>query len=282
MIMDIIETAGKALGAAGAVRIGRSVCGRPILCAHVGGDGPQILITAAIHARECYTATVVIRQMRELERAVRRGAVRGGAWFVPIVNPDGAAFFDSGSTSGSEFLERNADKRLLWKANADGVDLNCNFDAHWGSGRHNKTERGAADCIGACPFSAPESRALAAFTRQVRPSATVSYHCMGGELYWEFFQTGDRRLRDMRLATAVAEHIGVKRVDGDLSSAGGYKDHCVLRLGIPAVTVELIAQGEHPFREEEFAPEAERNARLPEMLIDYLNTEEKRSYDEQR
>lgn len=271
MIMDIIETAGKALGAAGAVRIGRSVCGRPILCAHIGGGGPQILITAAIHARECYTATVVLRQMRELERAVRRGAVRGGAWFVPIVNPDGAAFFDSGATSGSEFLARNADKRLVWKANADGVDLNCNFDAHWGSGRHNKTERGAADCIGACPFSAPESRALAAFTRQVRPSATVSYHCMGGELYWEFFQRGAARRRDEAFAAAVARKIGVKKVDGHLDSAGGYKDWCVQRLGIPAVTVELIKSGSHPFCAADFAPDVEANADLPTFILDLLN-----------
>lgn len=275
MIMDIIEIAWKALECSGAFRIGTSACGRPILCAHVGqGGGTQLIITAAIHARECYTATVVLRQMRELDRAVKTGGVRGGAWFVPIVNPDGAAFFDTGDTSGAAFLEANADKRLVWKANAEGVDLNCNFDARWGSGKLNKTVRGASDYIGSCPFCAPETRALAAFTRHVRPSATVSYHCMGGELYWEFFQTGERRLRDLALATVVAEHIGVKRIDGDLGSAGGYKDYCVMRHGMPAMTVELIAEGEHPFGAEDFEADAERNARLPEMMIDYINSTE--------
>lgn len=275
MIMDILDAAGKALDRAGAFRIGTSACGRPIMCAHIGrSGGAQIVVTAAIHARECYTATVVLRQMRELDGAVRRGGVCGGAWFVPIVNPDGAAFFDTGDCSGSAFLQANADKRLVWKANAEGVDLNCNFDARWGSGRQNRIERGASDCIGSCPFCAPETRALAAFARHVRPSATVSYHCMGGELYWDFFQTGERRRRDLALATAVAEHIGVKRVDGDLRSAGGFKDYCVMRLGIPAVTAELIAEGEHPFGAEDFAADAERNARLPEMMIDHINSTE--------
>lgn len=277
--MDIVETVRTELrAAADTFSIGKSERGNDILCAHCGGHGGrQIIITAGIHARECYTAFVALRQIRDYNR---RGD--DGAYIIPLVNPDGARFFESGDAQDSEILGAYADEFRKWKANASGVDLNCNFDANWGTGALNKRYVGASDYIGAYPFCAAESMALKLFTERVMPSATVSYHCMGGELYWEFFQTGDRRLRDMRLATAVAEHIGVKRVDGDLSSAGGYKDHCVLRLGIPAVTVELIAQGEHPFREEEFAPEAERNARLPEMLIDYLNTEEKRSYDEQR
>lgn len=265
--MDIFERVQTALsGATDVFSIGESVCGLPILCAHRGDyDGAQIIITAAIHARECYTALVALEQLLRFDG---RG---GGAYFVPLVNPDGALFFEKGETFGKRFLADNVARRREWKANADGVDLNCNFPARHGTGKYNKRIADASDYIGEYPLCAPESAALARFTERVVPTATVSYHCMGGELYWEFFQRGRRRKRDLRLASAVADRIGVKRVDGDLCSAGGYKDYCVSALGIPAVTVELIASGSHPFSPADFAADIERNATLPRFMLDILN-----------
>ncbi|MDE7463928.1 MAG: hypothetical protein K2M48_02765 [Clostridiales bacterium] len=266
-IMTILETVEKSLGAIGNVfSIGESECGNPILCIHRGSySGRQLIITAAIHARECYTALVALKQAQEFS------SPDGGAYFVPLVNPDGALFFENGETFGRELLINNLEKRHEWKANADGVDLNTNFDARWGSGRYNVNTAGASDYIGKSPLSAKESRALAAFTEKVMPSSAVSYHCMGGELYWEFFQTGAARRRDERIAKAVAEHIGVKKVDGDLQSAGGYKDYCVQKLGIPAITVELIKSGAHPFPPQAYAEDVAKNADLPSYLLNLLN-----------
>ena len=249
--------------------IGESACGLPVLCAHCGGyNGAQLIVTAAIHARECYTALVALQQISEFD-----GDGGGGAYFVPLVNPDGALFFETGETFGKRFLADNLSRRREWKADADGIDLNCNFPARHGTGKYNTRVAGASDFIGDYPLCAPESAALARFTERVMPAATVSYHCMGGELYWEFFQCGRRRERDLRFATAIAERIGVRRVDGDLCSAGGYKDYCVSALGIPAVTVELIESGDHPFAPEHFAADIERNATLPRFLLDLIRTQ---------
>ncbi len=240
--------------------IGESECGLPILCAHGGDrDGGQLIVTAAIHARECYTALVVLRQALSYSGA-------GGVYFIPLVNPDGALFFENGETFGRGFLKRFLPRRREWKANACGVDLNCNFDANYGTGKYNVHQPCDSGYIGTSPLCAAESSALARFTESVLPISTVSYHCMGGELYWEFFQTGEARRRDKALASALAKRIGVKRVDGDLESAGGYKDYCVMRLGIPAFTVELIKSGSHPFAPSDFEADAERNERLPEYL----------------
>lgn len=268
--MSIFDTVKRSLSESGAdvFSIGESACGAPLLCAHCGGyGGKQIIVTAAIHARECYTALVVLRQT---ERAAQSLRGNDGAYFVPLVNPDGALFFESGYTSGSDTLERFRAQNRVWKANGKGVDLNCNFDANWGSGRQNKTVVGASDCIGEYPFCAPESAALAEFTARTKPDLTVSYHCMGGELYWEFFQSGERRARDMAYAEAIAERIGVKRVDGDLCSAGGYKDWCVQKLRIPSVTAELLSSGEHPFCAEDFCEACDENERLPEFILGLL------------
>lgn len=249
--------------------IGKSVCGNDILCAHRGGyGGKQLIITAAIHARECYTALAVLRQLREFD------GQGGGAYFIPLVNPDGAAFFESGATFGKRFLTEHAEMRRQWKANADGVDLNCNFDAQFGGGKEQTAAAPAAHgYIGAYPLCAPESRALAVLTLNVKPAVTVSYHCMGGELYWQFYQDETRRRRDCRLAEAIAGHIGVKKVDGELDSAGGYKDWCVQALHIPAFTVELIARGRHPFFSKDYAADIDANADLPKFILDLLNGE---------
>lgn len=269
--MDIVSTVQNAVSNCGAdvVSIGKSICGNEIWCAHCGDYGDkQIVITAAIHARECYTSYVVLRQLELLcDRKLR-----GGVYFIPLVNPDGAAFFENGNAQGSEFLKAHIDEHKRWKSNADGVDLNCNFDANWGSGALNVTTPGAHGYIGEYALCAPESRALAQFTQRVLPAATVSYHCMGGELYWEFFQTGKAKKRDNDFATAIARKIGVKKVDGDLQSAGGYKDYCVQKLKIPAVTIELISKGEHPFSARAFIRAARKNESLPEFILEKLLT----------
>lgn len=137
---------------------------------------------------------------------------------MPLVNPDGVTIAQT--------------DRPMWKANARGVDLNVNFDACWGSGRLNTRERGGENCIGDCPFSESESLALARFTLKIRPFATLSFHTKGGEIYWEFSGRGDERgARVLSDATGYA----VKRIRG---SAGGYKDWCIQKLGIPAYTIE--------------------------------------------
>ena len=240
--------------------IGKSAAGEDILCAHRGEyNGGQIIVTAAIHARECCTAFVALRQISDYTG-------RGGAYFIPLVNPDGARFFGGARLEGFPVLKNFGDRRLIWKANAEGVDLNTNFDASWGSGRSNKLSPSHSDYIGAYPLCAPESRALALFTQKVMPMFTLSYHFMGGELYWEYGQSGARRARDEFIASAIADKIGVKKVDGHLFSAGGYKDYCIQKLKIPSVTVELIKSGTHPFYRDDIADDAEVNAALPEYI----------------
>lgn len=262
--MSILDTVKSGLG--GAFSIGKSECGNDILCAHRGGyGGKQIIITAGIHARECYTALVVLHQAEKF-----MGGSDDGVYFIPLVNPDGALFFESGVTFGNAFLEKHKARHKEWKANALGVDLNCNFDANFGTGEFNVFTPGAHGFVGEYPLSAKESRALADFTSSVNPAYTVSYHCMGGELYWEFFQTSARLERDRSYAARIAEHIGVKKVDGDLNSSGGYKDWCVQKLLIPAVTIELLENGSHPFTAADFAAELPRNADLPTFILKML------------
>lgn len=192
--------------------IGYSVQGREIYAFHVGAvTGRQFISTYAMHAREWITARLAIKH-------VKIGVKKGGGWIIPLVNPDGAKLSQTACP--------------LWKANARGVDLNCNFDADWGSGRLNTRVRGGENCIGDYPFSEPETSALRDFTLRVRPFVTLSFHTKGEEIYWEYGGKGD-----IVGANILKDVTGyeVKKVYG---SAGGYKDWCIQKLFIPAYTIE--------------------------------------------
>ena len=202
--------------------IGYSFNGKEIYAFHIGAyTGRQFIAVYAVHGREWITARLALKH-------IKKGASCGG-WIIPLLNPDGAEISQT----------RNA----LWKANARGVDLNCNFDADWGSGRLNTTVRGSENCIGDCPFSECESAALKDFTLKIRPFVTISFHTKGEEIYWEFCGKGDKN------GAKLLEDITGYKAKKIYGSAGGYKDWCIQKLKIPAYTVECGSDGlKHPIK----------------------------------
>ncbi len=227
---------------------GRSVEGRDLYAMYIGSsEGAQGISQYAIHAREWVTALLALRH-------IQRGVERGGFWILPLANPDGALLSEIGAAAVSparrKFLisVNGGEDFSLWKANANAVDLNVNFDARWGTGAENVRVPSPQGYIGRAPFSEPETRCLCAFTLRVCPNYTVSWHTKGEEIYWEFHTPRRARLRDLSLARALSASTGyplasVKR------SAGGYKDWCIERLKIPAFTVEAGADSHsHPLR----------------------------------
>lgn len=224
--------------------IGFSLLHRPIFAFRCGHGYPVGIVQAGIHAREWIAACLVMEQ-------IRLGVSRGTVWFLPLVNPDGALLSACGTDSVKEerrrkyLLSANGGSDFsLWKANAAAVDLNVNFDARWGEGLYNIRFPAAANYIGPAPFSEPETCALRDFTLSVRPQYTISYHTLGGEIYWHFHQPFLRSARDKRLARVLSDLTGypLKEAPG---SVGGYKDWCVEKLRIPAFTVE-VGDGVHP------------------------------------
>ena len=240
--------------------IGRSAEGREIFALHIGlSRGKQGIAQYAIHGREWITGVIALYH-------VRRGLSRGGAWVIPLSNPDGALISEVGLSSLSEERRKRvmringgADLRL-WKANANAVDLNVNFGARWGTGAHNVTRPAPENYIGEEPFSEPETRTLRDFTAEISPAYTVSFHTKGGEIYWRFHQPLFRMLRDRRHAVRLSRATGYPLASAG-RSAGGYKDWCVAEFKIPAFTVE-IGRDElaHPIGRESLS------ALLPETL----------------
>lgn len=217
--------------------VGRSTQNRAIYAFFVGShQGKRCLCQYAMHAREWVTALLALEH-------IRIGVPCGGVWILPLINPDGTLLCQEGlksvsSQSRREMLGRITDDLTQWKANADAVDLNVNFDARWGTGKSNVSRPSSANFIGVRPFCAPENAALKNFTYRVRPDATISWHSKGEEIYYRFHQPPLRLLRDYRLARVLQKSTGY-RLKNTPDSAGGYKDWCVEKLKIPAFTVEV-------------------------------------------
>jgi g-D-glutamyl-meso-diaminopimelate peptidase len=147
----------------------------------------------------------------------------------------------------------------LWKANGRGVDLNVNFDADWGMGVKNVYKPSAENYVGKQPFSEPETRALKRFTLQIKPDYTLSYHTKGEEIYWYFYQSGERAERDRKLAEELSALTDYKLAYAK-GSVGGYKDWCIEKFGIPSFTIETGSdEFTHPLKEQQLENILEHN-----------------------
>lgn len=229
--------------------IGKSVLGRFIYSVYFDfGSNYNIIIHASIHAREHITTDLVCRLIQDISKYYEKYKTMQtpNIIFVPMVNPDGVelCYYGLKSVQSREkrgFLTRiNAGKDFsLFKANANGVDLNTNFDAKWGSGKGNKFFASADGFIGHTPMSEPEVQALALLTCRLKPFFTISYHCKGQEIYYQFFNKKENIRRDKNIAKIIAKSTKYKIKDIQCVSSGGYKDWCVQRFGIPSVTIEV-------------------------------------------
>lgn len=233
--------------------IGKSLFNKPIYCFKVAvTNRPVIIFQYAIHAREYITTHLALEQIKAHVLTKKTGTV----YFIPAVNPDGIAICNRDNP--------------LYKANGRGVDLNVNFDARWGTGKSNTTQCGSENYIGKFPFSEPETIALKEFTLKVKPDATVSYHSKGEEIYWQFFQKGKRAIRDLGLAQAVAKETGYN-IKETPYSAGGYKDWCIEKLKIPALTIEVGSDLlSHPIKKEQLEFIYQKNRNVVQVVTDYV------------
>lgn len=235
-------------------------------------NGQYMIVQGAMHAREHLTALLVVNLAKYLVK--NQPPLLGGIYFVPMVNPDGVRLCQEGvGFVGDKRLKSNlltingSSDFSLWKANANGVDLNVNFDANWAEGAKNTFYKSSQNYVGKHPLSEVESRSLVYFTTRLKPLVTLSYHLKGEQIYWDFGQKGLARHRDKRYANMISSYTGYKLVDG-AGSVGGYKDWCIQSLSIPSFTIEVGDDDyPHPFPYDQFEKIYNQNKDLPRRLL---------------
>lgn len=141
---------------------GYSVEGREIETYQFGGGPDHRLIVAGIHGGYEWNTTKLAEEMIfYLQQNPQMIPDEITLFIIPSLNPDGLA-----RSTGYE-----------GRANANGVDLNRNWDAYW------KAEWDPTGCWnylpitgGSQPFSEPETQFLSHFILQNQIRAIISYH----------------------------------------------------------------------------------------------------------
>ena len=126
-------------------QIGKSVLGRPILAFRIGNRDNCVLYAAGFHGSERLTTLCnlmfveefcsTLRDNSDFSIANARNALCNKSIIVvPCVNPDGYEISLNGAASAGERAERireinGTNDIKFWNANANGVDINHNFDA---------------------------------------------------------------------------------------------------------------------------------------------------------
>ena len=261
--------------------------GRPILALTIGTGPRRVLYSAAHHANEWLTATVLLKFAEDLAEAIQSGSRLGGVdaaqlaeqttiHIVPMVDPDGVDLVTGAIAPGTEDYAQAqalAEKYPAipfpdgWKANLSGVDLNLQYPAGWLMAREIKfsqgyTQPGPRDYVGRFPLSQPESLALYDYTERVDPAIVIAWHSQGEVIYWQYGGIEVSGARE--LAERFADASGYALEDTPYASSfAGYKDWFIQAYRRPGFTIE-VGTGTNPLPLEQF--EDIYQASLPILL----------------
>lgn len=158
----------------------------------------------------------------------------------------------------------------LWKANARGVDLNRNFDIGW-EAYTGAPEPGPEGYKGSSPASEPETLAILNADHKYNPVCCIAYHSSGNLIYWDYGCQGEIRPRETALAACISASTGypLHSTIVDATDSAGCSDYFVLKLEIPAVTIEN-GEKDCPLRAEEYEEIYRRNKSLWKNLSQLL------------
>ncbi len=236
--------------------------GRPLYAMEIGDGDREVIFSAAHHANEWITATVLLKFAEELAQAIQTGgkihdvpakniAKYATIHLVPMVDPDGVDLVTGAIKP--QTAEYNIARQIAadfpdipfpdgWKANLLGVDLNLQYPAGWLMAREIKFSQGYTrpaprDYVGRAPLSQKEARALAKYTEDVDPDLVLAYHTQGKAIFWQF--------RDYQVPGARALGEEFARLSGYTledtpyeSSFAGYKDWFIQNFRRPGFTIE--------------------------------------------
>ena len=182
--------------------IGQTFEGRDIWAVRLGTtedfDYPSVIFLGGHHAREHLSVEVALRHLKMWTETLGTGVGKDHskltslfsertAYFVPLVNPDGAEFDIEGG------------RYKMWRKNrfpntngTFGVDLNRNYGFQWATGGSSAQPR--SDVYhGTHGFSEAETQSVRDFVESVQGATTVlSYHTFSELILYPWGHTYDR------------------------------------------------------------------------------------------
>ncbi len=217
--------------------IGTSVENRSIE-AYTYGTGPtHLLFVGGIHGGyEWNSVLLAYAFIDRLEAAPESIPESLTVTIIPALNPDGV-FKVTGKDGrfARTDVKEGLDPATI-RFNANGIDLNRNFDCKW---KPESTWRSKVVSAGVTAFSEPEAAALRDYVTEINPEGVIFWHSQSNAVYasecTEGILPGTRTL--METYATAAKYPAVDSFDA--YPVTGDAEGWLASIGIPAITVEL-------------------------------------------
>lgn len=232
--------------------IGSSHDGRPISMIRIGLGLESLVLTAGIHGQESVNPGILTKMAEEYCRSyadhttisnypVRELLNRCSVIILPLLNPDGYEIVLQGfSCIRNPILRQMCKMRgidsALWKYNARGVDLNCNFP-----GRSYEHQQ-----LGEYPASEQETQALMKLFDEYETIGYLDFHSRGRIIcYYRQSMPFSYNKRNHKLARSMQKisDYSLEKWEGESDTAnygGSPVNYYSQLLGKPALLVETL------------------------------------------
>ena len=237
--------------------LGKTAYGRDIWAMKVGKGDSTLLVTSSHHARE-WMSTILTMHMAHKYAATYESnqSIQGynvkdvldhtTIWFIPMVNPDGVTLQQKGLNAfpkqdHNRLIKMNNGSKDFkrWKANAQGIDPNRNYDVDWSRIQNSTTNPSWKNHKGSKPGQIAEVKAVMKLVGEVHPEMLLDYHSSGEVLFWDYKIDYKTKQRDRVIANKIASMTGYKLMFAQNKATGSSTDWFIHRFGKPALTPEL-------------------------------------------
>jgi hypothetical protein len=185
-------------------------------------------------------------------------------WIIPVANPDGYQYTFTNERLWRKNLRDNDGNGEITVA--DGVDLNRNFESHWGLDEEGSSPIWSSGTYrGTVPNSEPETRAVVNFIQKKDFKFIISYHTHGNLILYPWgWQVKTASLDDPILVAQAGSDSNPAIWDSRLDEGynpglgadlyitnGDFTDWTYGEMGIPSHTVEFTKGFDFRFPDDE-------------------------------
>ncbi len=218
--------------------IGKSVEGREII-SYTYGTGPKhIVFVGGMHGGYEWNSVLLAYKLIDFISSDQTIIPKNlNVTVIPSANPDGLyKIIGKEGMFGIADIPNTVFTPGTGRFNANGVDLNRNFDCKWKPSATWKSQKVSA---GTAPFSEPEAVAIRDFALEHKPEAFVFFHSQANAVYASECENGilPKTLDIMDIYSKSAGYPAVKSFDSYVVT--GDAEGWLASIGIPAITVEL-------------------------------------------
>lgn len=254
--------------------VGESVMEKKLYCLKVGNGEKKLFINGAHHGLEYLTAEFIVKFLECFCQAFSNKELFFGydmlrlynavtLYAVPMVNPDGVDIAVNGIDITNAYHRKLISMvgihsfNKVWQANANGVDINHNYNAGWRAVKAYPSPTGYA---GPYSESEPETKAMVDLIMTEKFDMLIAFHSQGREIYYDF--DGSVPDRSYEIVQKMEDVSGYTPATPTGTAAyGGCKDWFIKEFSKSGFTVE-IGSGTNPLPDEMLDKIFDENAKI--------------------